>query len=121
MKKNPYVFTIGFKKTNPAHVQVANILNESRDKNDLIAAAILQYMNISDNNGSSVPGVEDLRPLIRELIHQELRKDMKAEVEADEVKTHEPIARLTVEDELLEIDEDMVQNVTDAISAFRKL
>lgn len=40
-KKNPYVFTIGFDETDPTHVRAAGILNGTKKKAQLIAAAIL--------------------------------------------------------------------------------
>ena len=42
-KKNPYVFTIGFDKKNPEHLEVVEILNGTEKKAALIAEAILQY------------------------------------------------------------------------------
>ena len=43
-KKNPYVFTIGFDKKNPEHLEVVEILNGTEKKAALIAEAVLQYM-----------------------------------------------------------------------------
>ena len=42
-KKNPYVFTIGFDKKNPEHLEVVEILNGTEKKAALIAEAVLQY------------------------------------------------------------------------------
>ena len=42
-KKNPYVFTIGFDKKNPEHLEVVKLLNGTEKKAALIAEAILQY------------------------------------------------------------------------------
>lgn len=44
-KKNEFVFTIGFKRTNPEHVRVVNILNEMDSKNQFIVDAILCYVD----------------------------------------------------------------------------
>lgn len=46
-KKNPYIFrgfTIGFDETNLGHVRAAEILNGTKKKAQLIAAAILQFL-----------------------------------------------------------------------------
>lgn len=48
-KKNPYVFTIGFDETDPAHVRAAEILNGTKKKAQLIAAAILSYVDSVDS------------------------------------------------------------------------
>ena len=42
-KKNPYVFTIGFDKKNPEHLEVVEILNGTEKKAALIAEAILLF------------------------------------------------------------------------------
>lgn len=44
-KKNEFVFTIGFKRTNPEHVRVVNILNEMDSKNQFIVDAVLCYVD----------------------------------------------------------------------------
>lgn len=42
-KKNPFVFTIGFDKSDPDHVYVTELLNTTEKKAKLIVAAILAY------------------------------------------------------------------------------
>lgn len=44
-KKNEFVFTIGFKRTNPEHVRVVDILNEMDSKNQFIVDAVLCYVD----------------------------------------------------------------------------
>ena len=65
-KKNPYVFTIGFDETDPVHVRAAEILNGTKKKAQLIAVAILSY----------VDGVDSRQPLLEKLIQKELEKAM---------------------------------------------
>ena len=43
-KKNPNKFTIGFKKNNVSHQKVVEILNNTEDKADFIASAVLHYL-----------------------------------------------------------------------------
>lgn len=48
-KKNPYITTIGFDKTNPRHVEVAEFLNSlQRKKADYIVNAIMEYQGRED-------------------------------------------------------------------------
>ena len=48
-KKNPYVMTIGFRKTNPEHIQVAEFLNSmGREKAQYIVKAILTYRTLEE-------------------------------------------------------------------------
>ena len=43
-KKNPFIFTIGFDKSDPDHVYVTELLNTTeKKKQKLIVAAILAY------------------------------------------------------------------------------
>lgn len=48
-KKNPYVMTIGFKKNNPEHIQVAEFLNSlEREKAQYIVKAVLTYRTLEE-------------------------------------------------------------------------
>ena len=51
-KKNPYVFTIGFDKKNPEHLEVVEILNGTEKKAALIAEAILEEILESPRKAS---------------------------------------------------------------------
>lgn len=53
-KKNPYVFTIGFDETDLVHVRAAEILNGTKKKAQLIAAAILSYVDGGDSKESPI-------------------------------------------------------------------
>ena len=73
-KKNPYVFTIGFDETDPVHVRAAEILNGTKKKAQLIAAAILSYVDGADLEKIPDFHVEALEPLLEKLIQKELKK-----------------------------------------------
>ena len=75
-KKNPYVFTIGFDETDPTHVRAAEILNGKKKKAQLIAAAILSYVDGVDSERIHDFHVESLQPLLEKLIQKELEKAM---------------------------------------------
>ncbi len=48
-KKNPYVMTIGFRKNNPEHIQVAEFLNSlEREKAQYIVKAVLTYRTLEE-------------------------------------------------------------------------
>ena len=51
-KKNPFVFTIGFDKSDPDHVYVTELLNTTEKKAKLIVAAILAYTGRKDETGN---------------------------------------------------------------------
>ena len=64
-KKNPFVFTIGFDKSDPDHVYVTELLNTTEKKAKLIVAAILAYTGRTDETGNGSISMEPdmLRPM----------------------------------------------------------
>ena len=57
-KKNPFVFTIGFDKSDPDHVYVTELLNTTEKKAKLIVAAILAYTGRTDETGNGSISME---------------------------------------------------------------
>ncbi len=66
-KKNPFVFTIGFDKSDPDHVYVTELLNTTEKKAKLIVAAILAYTGRTDETGNGSISMEPdmLRPMMQ--------------------------------------------------------
>lgn len=74
-KKNAFVTTIGFNKNDPAHVQVAEILNGmERGKAQYIVNAVLAYQNGGGGAGSSPPvqtlDYEKIRSFVLQVIEE---------------------------------------------------
>ena len=62
-KKNPYVMTIGFRKNNPEHIQVAEFLNSlEREKAQYIVKAVLTYRTLEEKG--EVPQTGGQCPMI---------------------------------------------------------
>lgn len=118
-KKNPYIFTIGFDETNPIHVKTAEILNNTKGKAQLIAASVLYYLGEPESAVMGGLEAEQIQPILRNLIQEEVKKAF----ESIEYHTKEEpaAASLIREEESLQIDDQIVQNVSDAISAFRNM
>lgn len=72
-KKNPYVFTIGFDKKNPEHLEVVEILNGTEKKAALIAEAILQYAG-KRSGGNTGVSQESIQAMVRLLVRQEMER-----------------------------------------------
>ena len=72
-KKNPYVFTIGFDKKNPEHLEVVEILNGTEKKAALIAEAVLQYMGKKSGEDTGV-SQENIQAMVRLLVRQEMQR-----------------------------------------------
>lgn len=122
-KKNPYVFTIGFDETDPVHVRAAEILNGTKKKAQLIAAAILSYVDGDDLEGIPDFHVEALEPLLEKLIQKELKKVMRDQLTSSDDKMaqlSESVLDLSPEEKRIEMDESITQNIMDAMDVFRR-
>lgn len=118
-KKNPYIFTIGFDENNPTHVKAAEILNNTKGKAQLIASAILSYLGEPESTGTGGLGTEHIQSIVINLIRDEVKKAL----ESSEHHTRKEPEAISIikEEEPLQVDDRIVQNVSDAISAFRKM
>ena len=120
-KKNPYVFTIGFDETDPVHVRAAGILNGTKKKAQLIAAAILSYVDGVDSERIHDFHVELLQPLLEKLIQKELERVMNrhlASPAGKEEQPSEPVLDLSPEEK--EMDESITKNIMEAMDTFRR-
>lgn len=110
-KKNPNVFTIGFNSSNPAHLKVVEILNKTEKKAELIASAILAYTG--ELPEERLQDLDSLKPFLKQLIQTEIQKameDLKSSVQVSMEENDEP----------LPISDDMVANITSALTSFRR-
>lgn len=121
-KKNPYVFTIGFDETDPSHVRVAEILNGTRKKAQLIAATILSYVDGIDSEKVPELHLETLQPFVERIIQKEIEKAMKDKELSQSVgkKDSEKVLNLSSEENELTMDKDMSQNIMNAMDIFRR-
>ena len=120
-KKNPYVFTIGFDETDPVHVRAAEILNGTKKKAQLIAVAILSYVDSVDSERIHDFHVESLQPLLEKLIQKELEKAMDGRLatsSGEEKQSSVPVLDLSPEEK--EMDESISQNILKAMDTFRR-
>lgn len=120
-KKNPYVFTIGFDETDPGHVRAAEILNGTKKKAQLIAAAILSYVDGVDPEKISDFHVESFQPLLEKLIQKELEKAMNRQLAPPVAKEGQPSdSVLDLSPEEKEMDKSITQNIMAAMDTFRR-
>lgn len=88
-KKNKFIFTIGFKRTDPEHVRVADILNETDSKNQFIVDAVLcyvdsGYMNVRPWNIQPAFGQPAVIPAVDSSADKhELEQEITDELEED--------------------------------------
>ena len=131
-KKNPYVFTIGFDKKNPEHLEVVEILNGTEKKAALIAEAILQYTG-KKSEGDMGVSQESIQAMVRLLVRQEMERiadeapvsdfgtsgSQQLQPEADKKPAEAVIEDLNEEGP--PIDERTMQDIADAMAAFRNM
>ena len=131
-KKNPYVFTIGFDKKNPEHLEVVEILNGTEKKAALIAEAILQYTG-KKSGGDMGVSQESIQAMVRLLVRQEMERIAGEDPVSDtgistslqlQPEAEKKPAEAVIED-LNEdgppIDERTMQDIADAMAAFRNM
>lgn len=131
-KKNPYVFTIGFDKKNPEHLEVVEILNGTEKKAALIAEAILQYTG-KKSGGDTGVSQESIQAMVRLLVRQEMERIAGEESVSDigistslqlQPESDKKPAEAVIEDlneEGPPIDEQTMQDIADAMAAFRNM
>ena len=131
-KKNPYVFTIGFDKKNPEHLEVVEILNGTEKKAALIAEAVLQYMG-KKSGGEAEVSQESIRAMVRLLVRQEMDRIIGEVPASDSVtlpgqkpqpepeKKPKEVVIEDLNEEEPPIDEQTMRDVADAMAAFRNM
>lgn len=131
-KKNPYVFTIGFDKKNPEHLEVVEILNGTEKKAALIAEAILQYTG-KKSGGNTGVSQESIQAMVRLLVRQEMERITGEESVSDigistslqlQPEAEKKPAEAVIEDlneEGPPIDKQTMQDIADAMAAFRNM
>ena len=129
-KKNPYVFTIGFDRKNPEHLEVVEILNGTEKKAALIAEAVLLYMG-KKSGGEAGVSQESIQAMVRLLVRQEMERIAGEAPVSDfgasarrQVEAEKTPAEVVVEDlneEGPPIDERTMQDIADAMAAFRNM
>ena len=131
-KKNPYVFTIGFDKKKPEHLEVVEILNGTEKKAALIAEAILQYTG-KKSGGDTGVSQENIQAMVRLLVRQEMER-ITGEAPVSDIgilngqqlqpESDKKPAEAVIEDlneEGPPIDERTMQDIADAMAAFRNM
>ena len=119
-KKNPYIMTIGFKKEDPDHIYVAELLNSmGRGKAQYIVKAVLAYQNRKQNGEILQPiGVPFDYDTIKRIVLQVMEeKEGQVVSAAGDVQEPEP----QKENDLLQgFDEDALIGIMESLEAFQE-
>lgn len=88
-KKNPFVTTVGFKKDDPDHIYVAELLNSmGRGKAQYIVKAVMLYQDMQES-GEAVPtggtyDYERIRRVVLQVIEERERISLQSSIEPSE-------------------------------------
>lgn len=123
-KKNPFVTTVGFKKDDPDHIYVAQLLNSmGRGKAQYIVKAVMLYQDMQES-GDAVPtggtyDYERIRKVVLQVI-EERERQMGVPVRGvtlPEEKKKEPEPEV---DMLTNLGEDALNGIMASLAAFQQ-
>ena len=110
-----------------SHVRAAEILNRTKKKAQLIAVAILNYVDGAESSRNSEYNLETLQPVLQQLIQKEIEKRLEEQADTHHlhiVNQEEPNSGqsldLSSNEEEIPMDESITRNIVDAIDAFRR-
>lgn len=123
-KKNPFVTTVGFKKDDPDHVYVAQLLNSmGRGKAQYIVKAVMLYQDMQESGEAVLTGgtydYERIRRVVLQVIEERERQIgvPVREVALPEEKKKELEQE---EDMLTSLDEDALNGIMASLAAFQQ-
>lgn len=106
-------------KTKPSHVRETEILNSVKDKADLIASALVSYIDDVRQEEGAVLSNEALQVLMKEMVKQEVAKAMHLHSIKPEEPNQNSNSVMDVQQETLEtITPEVAKSVRDAMSIF---
>ena len=123
-KKNPFVTTVGFKKDDPDHIYVAELLNSmGRGKAQYIVKAVMLYQEMQES-GETVPtggtyDYERIRRVVLQVIEERERQMglPVREVTLPEERKKEPEPKV---DMLTNLDDDALNGIMASLAAFQQ-
>lgn len=122
-KKNPFVTTVGFKKDDPDHIYVAELLNSmGRGKAQYIVKAVMLYQDMQES-GETVPtggtyDYERIRGVVLQVI-EERERQMGVPVREVALPEEKKKELGQEEDMLTNLDDDTLSGIMASIAAFK--
>ena len=123
-KKNPFITTIGFKKDDPEHIYVAELLNSlGRGKAQYIVKAILAYQS---NNSGEEPRITQAGGLdyiaVKRIVLQVLEEQGRqyGGVTVSKPEREEIVDEIPENDYLQNFDDDAIDGIMAAMAAFQE-
>ena len=123
-KKNPFITTIGFKKDDPEHIYVAELLNSlGRGKAQYIVKAILAYQSNMSGEGTGATQAVGLDySAVRRIVLQVLEGQGKqyGGVTVSKPEREEIVDEIPENDFLQNFDDDAIDGIMAAMAAFQE-
>lgn len=123
-KKNPFITTIGFKKDDPEHIYVAELLNSlGRGKAQYIVKAILAYQsNVSgeEPRTTQAGGLDYIA--VKRIVLQVLEEQGRqyGGVTVSKPEREEIVDEIPEDDFLQNFDDDAIDGIMAAMAAFQE-
>lgn len=123
-KKNPFVTTVGFKKDDPDHVYVAELLNSmGRGKAQYIVKAVLAYQDLQQKRElPRTTGIsydyEDIKRIVLQIIEERERRNSNSATVVQE--TGQDAGEKTENDLLKGLDENDLNGIMESLAAFQE-
>lgn len=123
-KKNPFVTTVGFKKDDPDHVYVAELLNSmGRGKAQYIVKAVMLYQDMQESGETvSTGGTYDYERIRRVVLQVIEERERHLGVPVREIALPEEKKKDTEpeEDMLTSLDDDALNGIMASLAAFQQ-
>lgn len=124
-KKNPFVTTVGFNRHDPAHVEVAQLLNSmERGKAQYIVDAVMAYQRGGQAGASAVSGTggltdyDTIRKIVLQVMDERENGAYGSKVAAGEKETVKQ-AEESSGNELTGLDADALGGILQSLEAFK--
>ena len=125
-KKNPFVTTVGFNRHDPAHVEVAQLLNGmERGKAQYIVDAVMAYQRNGQAGLSAVSGAggladyETIRKIVLQVMDERENGAYGSKVTATGEKETEKQAEASGGNELTGLDAEALGGILQSLEAFK--
>mgnify|MGYP003436158314 CR=1 FL=1 len=123
-KKNPFVTTVGFKKDDPDHIYVAELLNSmGRGKAQYIVKAVMLYQDMQES-GEAVRVVrrsfdyDNIKSIVYQVLEERERQN-KSPMSKWAMEKQKEIKLKEEDNPLSVLDKDVLDGILTSLAAFK--
>ena len=123
-KKNPFVTTVGFKKDDPDHVYVAELLNSmGRGKAQYIVKAVMLYQDMQESGSIISAGGAYNYERIKRVVLQVLEEKERTTLQQKGIENEANISKDKLQKdewEYMGLDDSVLNGIIASLSAFQQ-